>query len=209
MNKLVATSILISIVLFGTVTGWLVGASNTPVVSAFLPLIFGVMTYIVTNIYTTNVKDKMAATENSESLDASQNKKMISVWNSQLLGHTAMIAAMVLGLLSISTFAGVQLGVAERWGGYISHLDLLNSGATKPSPDVAAGLLKLTSSMRTFGIGHEDYNAVIGYVKSAVLSNPKYGDAEKVLYLSELTKAFQASSTDRRGLQTNGRGPAY
>ena len=124
----------IAFCVLGVFSGWIVGSSNTPVVAAFLPLLFGLITLFITSILNNikinqeyfQLKVKLSISSQDSIQKDKKEKNPIQIFQYISIGSFLIIC------FCCTTFAGLQLGINQRIPAY--HFSIVD--IVPPSVDI-------------------------------------------------------------------------
>lgn len=166
-NLLKALSVLLMVCSIGGLCGWLIGASNSPVVAASLPLIFGIASAI--GVERINLFRRVKAKDDNEKIvNEGQHALPLTRVPNRLVAYSFCAT-----LFCAVCFGGILEGIKFRQQDYPLIKDLLPNGASLDADEVTAlHLLKL--SVRNSNLTTEEYSELMKDVFNPIFSDPKF-----------------------------------
>jgi hypothetical protein len=202
--------LLLSFSVVGWLTGWLVGASSSPTVSAVLPLIFGLFTAVGLGYANALAKLKKIG----EVIAASPDKGLPEIKKIFDNPHAAikevpLFITTAIVLFCLLCYSGVRHGVSLRSPGYPKIEELLGRNALLNYED-AAQLYRLRLSLQRQNISPDEVRAIFRDAVQTFLSDSRYRQGGELYDVRSIAlKELVATLTSVSVMPTGpGRGPA-
>jgi len=163
----------------GWLTGWLVGSSQSPVVSSVIPLLFGVgtaLSYMFSDRHTMihNLHNDLLSMDELKALPTDSKRRLNNILGiSHLPAWLPVLWTMSAACLAYFTYIGTQAGIEERVKTYPS-LETLTNDNTTLTPDEYSLLAGFRLRCISSNISPEDLSAFFHKSVSGVLGDKHY-----------------------------------
>lgn len=212
VNKLSWILILLAFAIVGSLWGWLIGASNSPVVASAIPLVAGLVGGFSFRYLERRAAEDSYAEKLKTATDDSETRKKIarSLGLDQRVSWMPAFWSLAVILFSICTYFGVLAGVDGRIGSQHKLSDILTALGTDPETVVGEDRIIFQNALfrlRAVGATDDEIDDIFKFALCPLLKTQPQEDVE--VYgndiSSTVSELFDGMDTKR---QAAGRGPA-
>ncbi len=190
MKKLALLCALIALVSFGFLSGWFVGASQTPVVAAFLPLLFGLITLFVASLLD-NVKKRKEYNDILQDLKRVKNIGELAKFTNRnedaRIYSYVIIGSICVLLFCATTYIGVEFGTNVRTPRYSFQMESFIPDSSNISPVDYSLIYKVTLYMQSIGIEESEARKILKQTVGRLFTEGKdFGQTQRTTMLTDM-----------------------